>query len=310
MAERTFDFLVIGAQKCGTTSLWRGMDSHPRIRVPSDKERRFFEVDKRFERGLAEYVRTTFGDPPGEERIGIVSSQLMPADLARRKQVIERIAATCPDVRLVALLRNPIERATSFFRFASRRAGEELSFAAFYRRALERHGGVERTPFIGAGEYGKILVSYLERFERDQILILMTQDLAQDPAGLYRRLFEFLEVDAGQEVESRWLNLGGSHARVTDEALREIRAELNESVWPHVTDPNVKQGFLWWLKQVWNIEPDRSEVEVPAEIRRELAAHYLPDAALLERELSVRVPWVSALEAAADGRHPGSPRPE
>jgi len=301
--ERTFDFLVIGAQKCGTTSLWRGMDSHPEILTPSDKERRFFEVDEHYQRGVDAYIDSAFGDPRADQRLGIVSSQLMPPRVESRLKVIDRIAETCPEVKLVALLRDPIDRAASFFRFAERRSGRGgTDFGAFFERALRKHGGLESIPFVAAGCYGAILESYAARFGRERLLVLFTEELEFRPEFLYSELFEFLGVDPGHTVDgSMRLNVGGMHERISEAAMLELRTELQERVWPHVGDRNVRIGFNWWLRQVWNIEPDAEPVTIPQAVREQLAELYLPDAELLEQRLSVRAPWVKRISEERSG---------
>lgn len=78
---RPFNFLGIGANRCGTTSLWRALDSHPEVRVPSDKEREFFSDDEAYARGddeayargLEHYMRRTFPDLRDGEVIGAVT---------------------------------------------------------------------------------------------------------------------------------------------------------------------------------------------------------------------------------------------
>jgi hypothetical protein len=298
MAERTFDFLVIGAQKCGTTSLWRGMESHPQIRVPSDKERGFFEIDERYESGVSQYVSTTFPGASDEERIGIVSPLLMAPNPARLAKVVERIHETCPEVRLVAVLRDPIQRAISYFRWATRRGatdGESIDQVA--RRRAAKHGGLENVPFVRAGMYGGILSEYLDRFPRERMLVLLSQDLSDEPRRVYEELFDFLGVDSSHDPGSPRINVGGTSPRVSEEAMAELVEELKRQVWPEVRDANVRRGFSWWLKQIWNVEPDDEALQMPAPLEQDLAELYLQDAAVLRERLGVQVPWEERLRS-------------
>jgi hypothetical protein len=296
LAGRTIDFLVIGAQKSGTTSLWRGLDSHPEIRTPSDKERSFFDVDERYEMGIEHFVRWTFEGATPEQLLGVVNPLLMKPDEVRLPTIVDRIGATCSDAKLVAVLRDPIERAASYVRWAKRQEGarpEDLE--SFAGRLASKHGGLTRVPFLRAGEYGWILSFYLERFRRDQILILFTEDLDRRPDEVYRRLFEFLGVGPEHDAASPRVNVGGTRRRVTTAAMDELLSEL-ERVWPATIDPDARRGFTWWAKTIWNVEPDEVGTEVPDRLRRLLAEHYLRDEEILREQFGVSPPWTAAYD--------------
>ncbi|MEX0972444.1 MAG: sulfotransferase domain-containing protein [Solirubrobacterales bacterium] len=184
---RNLDFLVIGAPQSGTTSLWRGFEAHPQIRVPSDKERGFFNSDKRFERGLEPYLSWTFGDAGEKEALGTVTPQLMMGDSDELDRLVDRIAKTCPDIRLIAILRNPIDRSVSNFRRSRRiRDWPDENFDAATRRLAGENGGLENVPFIRDSEYGRILNRYLAVFDREQIQILYLGPRHASRAGISR----------------------------------------------------------------------------------------------------------------------------
>ncbi len=292
---RNLEFLVIGAARSGTTSLWRALDSHPQICVPSDKEREFFSSDARYEMGIDEYVARTFESATDDQILGTVTPQLMPPHPRTLDKVVDRIATTCPDVKLLAVLRDPIERAVSQFRRMKKIArGKDEDFEAFMRRMAEKRGGLGKIPLVQAGDYGRILRAYLAKFDRDQVKVFFTEDLDREPDLFYRRVFEFLGVNASHATGSPRIHVGGTTQRVTAEALNELLEELDRSgVWSDSN--NAKRGFAWWLRHIWNCEPDQLGMEMSADLRRELSARYLADAEVFEKCLGFEPPWVSRL---------------
>lgn len=295
---RPFDFLVVGANRCGTTSLWRALNSHPQVRVPSDKEREFFSSDERYERGLEHFIRRTFPDLRDDEVIGTVTPQLMAPNPHAARANVERIRSTCPEVKLIAVLRDPIERCVSQFRRMKKIGrGEEETFDQFIERVAAKRGGIDKIPLVRASDYGRILRPYFKTFKRKQIEVLFTADLDQDPATFYRRVFEFIGVDPDHDPGAPRVHLGGIGQRVTPEALDELQAEMDHrGLLPE--DENARRGFAWWLRHLWNTAPDERGTEVSDDLRRQLAERYLADAEELERLIGVKPPWLDSLRAA------------
>lgn len=292
---------MIGAARCGTTSLWRALDSHPQIRVPSDKEREFFSSDERYGRGLGAYVERTFPELTGGETIGTVTPQLMQPQPQALETIVSRIGETCPDVKIVALLRDPIERGVSQFRRMKKmtQRHRDENFDGFIARLTEKRGRMDKIPLVRASDYGRILSFYFEAFDREQIRVFFTADLDRDPAAFYRQVFEFLGVDPDHSPGEPRIHVGGTGTRVPPEALAELLAELDRLGRFPAGDENVRRGFAWWLRHLWNTEPDAAQTEVSAELRRRLARRYLKDARTLEELLGAPPPWVGTLQAAA-----------
>lgn len=293
---RPFDFLVIGANRCGTTSLWRALDSHPEVRVPSDKEREFFSDDERFERGLEHYVARTFPDLREGQAVGTVTPQLMAHNPHQLRTIVKRIRTTCPDVKLIALLRDPIERDISQFRRMKKIGqGREESFDEFIERVATKRGGIDKIPLVRASDYGRILRPYFRAFGKKRIRVFFTADLDRDPASVYRQVFEFIGVDPDHDPGTPREHRGGIGQRVTQEALDELQAEMDRrGLLP--ADDNARRGFAWWLRHLWNTEPDQQKTEISPELRRELAERYLADAEVLEGLIGVEPPWLGRLQ--------------
>lgn len=298
-AARVFDFLVIGAARSGTTSLWRGLDSHPQIRVPSDKEREFFSSDERYERGIRSYMEHTFEAVRDNQVLGTITPQLMQPDPRALETIVGRIQATCPDVKIMALLRDPVERGISQYRRMKKiNKGREESFDAHIQRLIKKRGKLGKIPLVRAGDYGRILKPYFSEFDRDRIKIFFTADLDDEPAAVYQRIFEFLGVDPEHSSESPRIHVGGMEQRVKPEALEELMAELGRLGVFSSSNEDARRGFAWWLRHLWNCEPDEAGKEISDNLRRTLSKRYLADAETL-LELGIEPPWLEDLRVAA-----------
>ncbi len=147
----TLDFLVIGAQRSGTTSLWRHLASHPEIYVPPSKEAPFFSHAEPFARGLDWYLGEFFGEAQPEQQRGTVSPHyMMGSPGIDIHEVARRIHSLLPRVKLIAVLRDPIERAQSHHRMVLHRGRETRAFEVAARELLAREMLRARAPRTAA----------------------------------------------------------------------------------------------------------------------------------------------------------------
>jgi hypothetical protein len=291
------DFVVIGAQKAGTTSLWRYLEDNPGLRMPPAKESPFF-TEAGYPGELRSYMRALFKDAPRRARLGTVTvSYMLGANGVSVPEVAARIHATAPGVRLVALLRDPVERAHSAHRMSLREHGETRSF----RQSIEdllAPGELERarrdpTPtntYVVAGEYGRILEAYLAHFDREQLLVELTADLEREPSEVVRRVCEHIGVEphAPEHLGERFYP--GGRPRLSAEAEADLKGYLERHVWPRVRHARQhREAFEFWLR-LWNSEPAEPEETVDPQVAAALRAHYAEDARRLEAATGVRVP--------------------
>jgi hypothetical protein len=178
-------FLLCGTQKAGTTALYDALVSHPDVCMSQPKETEFFNW--RYRRGW-EWFATHFDHYDGERVVGEASTRTMATPLAP-----ERISERLPDVKLVFLLRNPIERAYSAFWYylAQGILCPNDDFSSFIRT----EGHPLRQEIIHYGRYDEHLDRFLTTFERSQMLILFHEDLVSNPTRQLQRLFSFLNID-------------------------------------------------------------------------------------------------------------------
>jgi hypothetical protein len=239
----SLQFIVIGAQKAGTTTLWRLLRDHPQLWLPPTKEAPFFSHTDVYERGFKEYL-TRLGAPADGERLcGTVTPHYMHGwHDADTRTVAQRIACQLPDVRLVALLREPIARARSQHAMARARGRErrgvdaamsELLGAAALHEA--RRAPDDCNSYVVQGEYGRVLGDYLSCFARAALHVEHSADLAREPLAVVRRVLRFLGVSADYSppAPERRSFVGGAAPRVPDasvlELLRAIDAARGEA---------------------------------------------------------------------------------
>jgi hypothetical protein len=298
----TLDFLVIGAQKAGTTALHLLLRQHPELWLPAEKEAPFFNTDERWRQGFEAFLDEVFAGAPASSRKGKVTPHYMMGSRCAPVGVIaERAAATIPDVRLVALLRDPVERALSHWRMAVRRGQERRTFDEavdhlLSEEALERSrtSPTETNSYLVQGEYGRILEIWLAHVDRSRLHVELTSDLEADPAGTAQRIHEFLDVEPVVPRAVGRVHVGGSRARVPEEAWRDLYALLDREVWPR-TGAAVRRAFDYWFQQ-WNIVPDTDAPSVSPASRARLADLFGADALRLAA-LDVDVPWLRVRRA-------------
>lgn len=177
-------FLIGGAPKAGTSSLYHYLDQHPNVCMSARKETGVF-MDN-YDRGLTWLAETYYQHYDGESAVGEGS-----AGVLRRPECAERIYRALPEVKLIFLLRDPIDRLHSHFSFLQgvRAIDAEWSFSAYIRSDHRL-----RDRLIDQGFYHKHLTRFAQYFDRDQMLILLFDDLCTDTAATVRRAYQFIGV--------------------------------------------------------------------------------------------------------------------
>ncbi|MBA2713563.1 MAG: sulfotransferase [Rubrobacteraceae bacterium] len=303
------NFFIIGAAKCGTTALYHFLNQHPQIYMSHFKEPRFFALEgKKLDfRGPAdrrginrggftdiEAYRALFQDASSEKIIGEASTLYLYSQKAP-----ERISHHVPGAKLVAVLRNPVERAYSAFLHLVRDGNEPLSdFAQALReeeaRIADNWGPVYH--YKQRGFYYPQLKHYFDRFDRDQIRVYLYEDLKSDPSGMARDIFRFLDVDDAFAPDvSVKHNVSGIPTSATLQALYLLVGKPNpvKTALRPLFPTRVRRGMRSMrLRAVRSIQ-SRNLAKAPRmspEVRAELSEAYREDILmlqdLLQRDLS------------------------
>jgi len=213
----TPDFIIIGAQKCGTTSLYHNLTKHPNVAPCFVKEVHYFDVH--FEKGRAWY-QSHFPSRPYKyakqaANQPIVTGESSPYYLFH-PLVPQRVSELLPHVKLIAMLRNPIERAYSHYHHEVRKGFETLSFQEAIEKEHERLLGEHEKllandgyssfnhrhfSYLARGIYVDQLANWMKWFPKDQLLIEKAEDFYRDSRSAMQRIAGFLELKGQGPIE-------------------------------------------------------------------------------------------------------------
>lgn len=192
-------FLIIGAQKCGTTFLYDSITKHPEVEESWFKEPKYFSTkyDK-----MNIYQYKAFFNLSNKKISGDASANYLFHPLAPK-----RMKALLPDAKIIILLRNPIDRAYSHYHQTARRGKEELTFEEAIKKENERISDITKEIMVGnnrnakkwlyysyisRGKYAKQIKNWLRYFSKNQILIINSKDFFIKPEEIYSQVIKFI----------------------------------------------------------------------------------------------------------------------
>ncbi len=227
------DFVIVGAQKGGTTSLYHLLTQHPHVERAPVKEVHFFDRPERFEKGI-EWYRRCFPPPRWKEGRRTITGEATPYYLFD-PHAAERMAEVIPQARLIALLRNPVDRAYSHY-FMQRRHGQETgSFEEAVEAEIARLADGEKEPsehergsgvsqgssdLLARGIYVDQLLRWSRFFDDEQMLVLKSEDLFERPAHTLRVVLDFLELPQWEPPAWEVRNKGDYEQKMDPEVRR------------------------------------------------------------------------------------------
>jgi hypothetical protein len=298
------DLFIIGAAKAGTTSLYEYLRGHPEVFMSPAKEPRYFAPDLdsgsghdlRYPDDKARYL-ALFDEARGEKRLGEASVRYIYSTAAPRL-----IHEFQPDAYIVAMLRNPVEMIYSMHNQRVSEGAEEIvDFEQALAAEEDRRKGHGLPPGVNPlltlyrdrGMFGAQLPRWLDTFGRERVHVIVFEDMVNDPAGVFRKLLEFLDVDPDYQPET-FAAYNRSHAP---------RSRLLRTL----TKSRLPQWIVWQLlPRVAGDRPTRAMVRgfrhsavnrrsaprapLRSELRRQLEDEFAPDVArvsqLLGRDLA------------------------
>lgn len=286
MSGRLPDFIVIGAMKSGTSSLYRWLGEQPELELPPLKEPHFFSRDEVWRRGLPWYL-DLFPVAPGK-LVGEASTTYTNPDHCRAAAA--RMASVVPDARLVYLLRHPVERLRSHYRHAVLRGEEHLSLAEVL--------GDPENRYLRRSLYHDCLAPYLEVFDRSQICVVRFEDLVSDEAPAWPIVLGHLGLaPRPRPGEAYNVSAEKSHytalmRRIWNSPLRAHMAKVPAPVRHRFRGLLVRQG------PAYDARLQASEVPIPEAV----TAPIWSDIERLERWLGLGHPlWERSAEASTAG---------
>jgi hypothetical protein len=233
------DAMVIGAMKCGTSSLHNYLAQHPQVIPPLRKEVHFFDVN--YSRGESWY-RANFGRA-GEPGLNFESSPYY----LYHPLAPERASRMVPQARLIVLVRDPVRRAYSHYWHERDKGRETLSFEdavaaepdrigidaeRLARGEIEVSAAHQHCSYLARGRYAEQIGRWLQFYPREQLLCLRFEDLAADPLAVLNQSLAYLGLPAmaSARLEARNTRKYPPIAPATAERLRQYFEPHNRAL--------------------------------------------------------------------------------
>lgn len=176
-------FLGIGAQKCGTSWLYENLHHHPEVKFPGGKEVHFFDRWNMDDQAALDWYMRLFADGGGD---------ITPAYAILERQKISAIKRLFPNVKIIYIIRNPVERAWSAALMGLKMCDMHIDEASdqWFIDHFNSAGSMKR------GDYKACINNWLEFYDKNQLLLLNYHDIAKNPEEFITRVANFLNIDA------------------------------------------------------------------------------------------------------------------
>lgn len=289
------NFLIVGAMKCGTTYLWAHLRKHPQVFLPDLKEPNFFQTslpDPKTARhlnyeyciGNQEKYLALFRNARGYTAIGDASPTYLWDVNAPR-----RIREVIPKARIIIVLRDPIARAQSHYLMNVRNG---LERHRTFERAVEHDvtnrgiGFFGRHLYVEMGLYYQPVQRYIDTFGREQVLVLLLDDLNKDFVGTMLQVTQHLGINPSMQTDDergepinvyKMPRFPRTYRFMTQLFSRRMR----EQIFPSFIETWLGNTLLFY---------DRKKPVVDLDLRRRLQELYEPDIARLENLLGRKLP--------------------
>lgn len=297
------NFLIVGAARAATTSLHHWLSQHPELTMSTIKEPNYFLFDRREGSAVplvapdSRLLAKSVSDPDAYERLfrddrrGALAGEASPLYLYVR-ETPELIAETIPDVKVIAVLRDPIERALShhaMLHVHDADGGSTDSFRSAAEVELRESGYTPYatgTHLLRLGRYGEQLARYQATFRPDQLLVLDFAELSADPSQALVRITKFLDVDPSYDFENLVAYNGSRPAR--SEFIRRVRAPLSKAQ-PWLKGALPAQIVAPLAKFRARVARPASHGELPTDLHERLVEYYRDDVERLGSMIDLNV---------------------
>ncbi|WP_231934389.1 sulfotransferase domain-containing protein [Botrimarina colliarenosi] len=235
------DFVIVGSPKCGTTTLYQHLQRHPDVFMSTPKEPSFFSRDERYRNGLESYCEL-FAGAADHQRCGEASTTY--TRWPTFPNTVDRLADAAPHVKLLYLVRNPVDRLYSFYAHRMRE-----------RATMDMDTFLDATPeALHSGMYMSQIEQLLRRFPREQLCVLLLEDLIRDTPKTLEQVARFLGLPqfdfgpAGRLVANR----GDGHHAATQKVTAILRTIKRTPLVGHaarLAPAAAKKRVFRWLQE-------------------------------------------------------------
>ncbi|MDG2201638.1 MAG: sulfotransferase [Phycisphaerales bacterium] len=181
--EGHLTFLMVGCQRCGTTWIDAALRDHPEVFLPAEKQSYFF--DRNYDKGIDWYLEKFSSVDSGKVAVGEIATGYCLLD------VIPLVARHFPDIRILMVVRHPVDRLMSNYQVRKQEQGWSS-----LEQAMEADSDL-----LARSRYAEQLDALLEYWPREQVKVFFQEDLARDDRSYFQDICGFLGVDA--DIETR-----------------------------------------------------------------------------------------------------------
>jgi hypothetical protein len=289
---------IVGAQKCGTTSLFDWIAQHPGVYGnPVAKDIPFFALDDVYSCG-AQHLANFSRKAPANSLIlgGEVSAMFYPKAIARMHGLI-------PEAKLIAMLRNPVDRAFSAWRFAVERGLEARTFNQVVHEEMngrvyeENAVDLAYKHYLARGKYAEQLENLYQYYPKEQVHIVLFEDMRDDPNGVVRGVFDFLQLaDFLPDFSVKNVTEGGARFRLIQKLLYYPRARNDAFAFlvRELLSTRVRFLLRRYLEHLNRVQ-DGGKHEISPPARRQLNDYFKDDLVKLHSMLGMDLDGDSVL---------------
>ena len=287
--DKKINCFLIGAQKAGTSSFYNWISQHPEIEGPDEmKDIHYFTLKKYFERGIS-WLESFYGNKKGAQvRLqGAVNYIFL-------EEAPEKILQYNANGKFILILRDPVKRAFSAFKYFEKLGVEKRLFAESLNDEIKKPSNDDHFrnnfTYINHGYYCKQLQTWLKYFRKEQFCILIYEELFKNPEIYIRQVFEFLEVDPDfkpqlarknetGEVKYKWLNKLIFASPKLLKVLKKVKLDK-------IISFSIRVKFLNWLRD-WNTDKNsKKDSFLSKEQYKDLIKNYEEDILCLSQLLN------------------------
>lgn len=239
------DFVIVGAQKAGTTSLFHYLQQHPRIAPPSSKEVHYFDYNyHRGENWYRAHFPTTADKAKLEKRLGetVLTFEASPYYMYH-PLAIERMRADLPGCKAIAMLRDPVARTYSHFWHEANKDQDDRSLEDAIEREPERLAGeaekIRDNPeyhsyahqhfsYVDRSRYGAQVQRLHDVLGPQNVCLVKSEAFFADPAAETERVFRFLGLEPAEGIDYAPQNVGSYADRIPAETMARLKDLLAE----------------------------------------------------------------------------------
>jgi hypothetical protein len=263
-------FVIAGVHRSGTSSLWTWLSDHPDVFMTVQKELEYFSYH--YDNG-SDWYRSQF-EPGRHYRVrGEASPSYVYSDVS-----MERLTSDLPDVKTIVCVRHPIDRALSHYGYHRSMGFERRPLEEALREELEAPDPAGH-PHLRDGRY-HLHLERLDRFvPRERQLVVLFDDLATDPRGVFRSVCELIDAPAV---------VPDSVGTVINRTTRLRSERLRYSMLAHRPWKVLPKRFLYWLDSL--NRTDATTPELSPELRARLLEYFSPATSAVEKRLGRQLP--------------------